>query len=89
MYKRPSPILLSQMFYAGTCGFAAGMIFGKLIPETVYQAHSHDGGLTCLGAGCFFYSHVIQIVLNAVALVLVLVVVKRTADLYRESKMGH
>ena len=73
------------MFFDGTTGFCAGMFFGKLLPQTVYQAHSHDGGLTCSGSGCFFYSHAIQIVLNVVALVLILVVAKRTVGLYRDS----
>ena len=78
--------LSPQMFFDGFCALAAAMLFGKLIPQTVYESHSHDGGLTCLGPECFLFSHLIQIACNFLALVLILIVAKRTSGLYQESK---
>ena len=78
--------LAPQMFFDGFCALAAAMLFGKVVPQTVYEAHSHDGGLTCLGPECFLYSHLIQIASNILAIVLILMVVKRTFGLYQESK---
>lgn len=77
------------MFFDGFCALVAAMLFGKFIPQTVYESHSHDGGLTCLGPECFLFAHLIQIACNVVALVLILIVVKRTFGLYQNSQSKH
>ena len=83
------PIIPSQQFFDGTAAFVASMLFGKLVPQTVYQAHSPDGGQTCFGPDCFFYSHLIQIGFNMLAIVLILVVTKRTLGVYQAGEFDH
>ena len=65
--------------YDGVASAVGAIVFGKLIPEAVYDAHLKDGETDCYGAECFRLNFWIVFGLLCSALVSVGVLIMRIA----------
>jgi hypothetical protein len=84
------------MIFNGFCSAAGTYGLAKLLPQTVYAAHSSVGsgdgdgdgsdgsdGNTCHGADCFRLSHLVIAALAFSSVLVSYVIVRRTRGLYR------
>merc|ERR1712205_45018 len=71
-------------FYDGNMFFLGNILFARLLAGTVYMAHVPEGSNVCIGAECYFLSHLIVLVTCAAGVVSALIVGHKSTALYKD-----
>jgi len=75
----------NYMFYDGTAAILGVFVLAKLLPQTVY-AHAANGGKTCIGLDCFFWTHAAVAMVEVVAAFLALALLIRTRKQFAQRR---
>ncbi|GMH81746.1 hypothetical protein TrVE_jg5229 [Triparma verrucosa] len=67
----------NYMVFDGVASAVGALVFGKFIPEEIYDAHTEDGETDCYGKECFRLTYVIIVGLVLSAVVSVSILIKR------------